>query len=74
MAPYLTRHDIRAGDLLVKQGDSDHSMYFLAQGTVQVFVTGVAAGSSKLAILRPGAVIGEAGLFATGLAWPASRR
>jgi CRP-like cAMP-binding protein len=66
VAPYLTRHEIRAGDLLVKQGDSDHSMYFLAQGTVQVFVTGVAAGSSKLSILRPGAVIGEAGLFGDG--------
>ena len=66
VAPYLTRHDIRSGDLLVKQGDSDHSMYFLAQGTVQVFVTGVTAGSSKLAILRPGAVIGEAGLFGDG--------
>ena len=66
IAPYLTRHEIRAGDLLVKQGDSDHSMYFLGQGTVQVFVTGVAAGGAKLAILRPGAVIGEAGLFGDG--------
>lgn len=66
VAPYLTRHEIRSGDLLIKQGDSDHSMYFLAQGTVQVFVTGVAAGSSRLAILRPGAAIGEAGLFGDG--------
>ena len=66
VAPYLTRHDIRAGDLLVKQGDSDHSMYFLAQGSVQVFVTGAVAGSSRLAILRPGSVIGEAGLFGDG--------
>jgi len=66
VAPYLTQHEIRAGDLLIKQGDSDHSMYFLGQGTVQVFVTGAAAGTGRLAILRPGAVIGEAGLFADG--------
>lgn len=66
VAPYLTRHDIRSGDLLVKQGDSDHSMYFLAQGSVQVFVTGAAPGTSKLAILRSGSVIGEAGLFGDG--------
>ena len=66
IAPYLTRHDIRSGDLLVKQGDSDHSRYFLAQGSVQVFVTGAPAGTSKLAILRPGSVIGEAGLFGDG--------
>lgn len=66
VAPYLTRHDIRSGDLLIKQGDSDHSMYFLAQGSVQVFVTGAPQGTSKLAILRPGSVIGEAGLFGDG--------
>jgi CRP/FNR family cyclic AMP-dependent transcriptional regulator len=66
VAPYLTKHDIRAGDLLIKQGDSDHSMYFLAQGSVQVFVAGAAPGTSRLAILRPGSVIGEAGLFGDG--------
>jgi CRP/FNR family transcriptional regulator, cyclic AMP receptor protein len=66
VAPYLTRHDIRAGDLLIKQGDSDHSMYFLGQGSVQVFVTGAPQGTSRLAILRAGSVIGEAGLFGDG--------
>ncbi len=66
VAPYLVRSDIRAGDLLVKQGDSDHSMYFLAQGSVQVFVTGAPPGSSRLAILRSGSVIGEGGLFGDG--------
>jgi CRP/FNR family transcriptional regulator, cyclic AMP receptor protein len=66
VAPYLSRHEIRAGDLLVKQGDSDHSMYFLGQGNVQVFVSGAAAGTSRLTILRPGAVVGEAGLFGDG--------
>ena len=40
IAPYLTRHEIRSGDLLIKQGDADRSMYFLAQGSLQVFVTG----------------------------------
>jgi len=66
IAPYLTRHDIRSGDLLIKQGDADRSMYFLAQGTLQVFVTGGPPGSNRIAILRAGSVIGEPGLFNDG--------
>jgi CRP/FNR family transcriptional regulator, cyclic AMP receptor protein len=63
IAPYLTRHDIRAGDLLIKQGDTDRTMYFLGQGSLQVFVTGGPPGSNRIAILRAGSVIGEPGLF-----------
>lgn len=63
---YLTRHELRAGDLLVKQGDHDRTAYFLGQGSLQVFVTGAAPGVSRIAILRPGAICGEPGLFADG--------
>jgi CRP-like cAMP-binding protein len=63
IAPYLTRHEIRAGDLLIKQGDTDRSMYFLAQGSLQGFVTGGPPGSNRIAILRAGSVVGEPGLF-----------
>jgi CRP/FNR family cyclic AMP-dependent transcriptional regulator len=66
VAPYLTRHEIRSGDLLIKQGDADRSMYFLAQGSLQVFVTGGVPGSSRIAILRAGSVVGEPGLFNDG--------
>jgi CRP-like cAMP-binding protein len=66
---YLTRHDIRAGDLLIKQGEGERTMYLLERGSLQVFVTvsaGAAPGSRRVAILRPGAVVGEAGLFGEG--------
>ena len=66
IAPYLTRHDIRAGDLLIKQGDTHRSMYFLGQGSLQVFVTGGPPGSNRIAILRAGSVVGEPGLFTDG--------
>jgi CRP-like cAMP-binding protein len=66
IAPYLTVHEIRAGDLLIKQGDTDRTMYFLAQGTLQVFVTGGPPGSNRIAILRAGSVVGEPGLFSDG--------
>ena len=60
---YLTRHEIRAGELLLKQGEQDRTLYFLGQGSLQVYATG---GTNKIAILRPGAMCGEPGLFADG--------
>lgn len=63
--PYFTRHEIRAGDLLIKQGDTDRAMYFLEQGSLQVFVTGGPPGT-RIAILRPGSVVGEPGVFGDG--------
>jgi CRP-like cAMP-binding protein len=66
IAPYFTRHDVRSGDLLVKQGDTDRTMYALGQGSLQIFVSGAAPGSSRIAILRAGAVVGETGLFSDG--------
>jgi CRP-like cAMP-binding protein len=59
---FLTRHEIRSGDLLVKQGEHDRTMYLLESGTLQVFVQPPKAGA-RLSILRAGSVVGEAGLF-----------
>lgn len=64
LAPYLSRHDLRAGDLLIRQGDKDRSAYLLEQGNLQVFVTGGPPGRTRISILRPGSLVGEAGLFA----------
>lgn len=64
---YLTRHEVRSGDLLVKQGDHDRAVYFLGQGSLQVYVTGAVPGTARIGILRPGAICGEPGLFSDGL-------
>lgn len=66
IVPYLTQHDIRSGDMLIKQGDNDRSMYFLGRGSLQVFMTGGPPGSNRIAILRAGSVVGEPGLFIDG--------
>jgi CRP-like cAMP-binding protein len=63
---YLTQHELRSGDLLIKQADRDRTIYFLGQGSMQVYVTGGAPGSSRIAILRPGAICGEPGIFGDG--------
>jgi CRP/FNR family cyclic AMP-dependent transcriptional regulator len=66
LGAYLTPHEMRAGDLLVKQGDRDRTIYFLAQGSLQAFVSGGAPGAGRIAILRAGSICGEPGLFADG--------
>jgi CRP-like cAMP-binding protein len=63
---YLTRHEVRAGDLLLKQGELDRTVYFVGQGMLQVYVTGGAPGANKIGILRAGSMVGEPGLFADG--------
>ena len=63
LAPYLARHSLRAGHLLIRQGDADRTAYFVEQGNLQVFVTG-GAGGPRVTILRPGSLVGEPGLFA----------
>lgn len=60
---YLVRHEIRAGDLLIRQGDRERTMYLLESGNLQVFVNQGTPGTHRLAILRPGSVAGEVGLF-----------
>ena len=61
---YLTRHELRSGDLLIKQGDHDRTVYFLEAGSLQVFVSGQpAGGGQRIAILRAGSMVGEPGLF-----------
>jgi CRP/FNR family cyclic AMP-dependent transcriptional regulator len=63
---YLTRHEVRMGDVVIRQGEHDRTLYLLAKGTMQVYVTGAPPGTSRMALLRPGALIGEPGLFADG--------
>ena len=60
---YLVRHEIRAGDLLIRQGDHDRTMALLESGNLEVFVNQGTPGTHRLAILRPGSVAGEVGLF-----------
>lgn len=66
LAGYMTRHDVRAGDVLIRQGDTDRAMYLIGAGTFQVYVDGAAPGTSKVALLRAGAICGEPSLFSDG--------
>lgn len=61
---YFTRHALRSGELLIRQGEVDRSVYFLGQGTLQVYADDGAANGTRVVMLRSGAMVGETGLFA----------
>jgi CRP/FNR family transcriptional regulator, cyclic AMP receptor protein len=63
LAGYLQQHQLRVGDILVRFHDMDRVMYFLESGTLQVYVPDSAPARRPVAILRPGAVVGEPSLF-----------
>jgi len=62
---YLSQQQVRSGELIIKQGNIDRQAYFLGQGTLQVYIKG-AVPNSRIAILRAGSIVGEAGLFSSG--------
>ncbi len=61
--PFLARQETRAGELLMREGERDRTMYFLERGTLQVFTSTPKPGAGRLSILRAGSVVGEAALF-----------
>jgi CRP-like cAMP-binding protein len=64
LAPYLVKRELHAGELLIRQGDLERAAYLVEQGNLQVFVSGAWQGSPGVALLRPGALVGEPSLFA----------
>ena len=58
---YLIRREMKSGDVLIYQGDSDRTMYFIESGTLQVYVRGTATSAAKIALLRAGAISGRSG-------------
>ncbi len=63
IANYLIPFEMKAGEVLIQQGETDRVCYFLGRGSLQVYVTGGPPGSSQIAILRAGAIVGEPSLF-----------
>lgn len=63
LSSYLTHHEVPRGTELIREGEVDRSVYFLAQGSLQLFRRDVAPGAPRVVMLRPGSVVGESGLF-----------
>jgi CRP/FNR family transcriptional regulator, cyclic AMP receptor protein len=60
---FLTRYELANGERLIRQGDHDRVMYLIEAGAFQVFSDQRDGQPRRVAILRPGAVVGEPALF-----------
>lgn len=62
VADYLQPHRYERGHVLISQGASDRTLYFLESGDLKVDVR-TPQGLAQLAILGPGTVVGEGSFF-----------
>ncbi len=63
LGAYLIRRSVKSGDVLIRQGDSDRSTFFVESGTLLVHTHRAADTASPIALLRAGAIVGEPALF-----------
>jgi MFS superfamily sulfate permease-like transporter len=66
-ARHLTRQVHPAGGVIIREGDSDRSLYLLAAGTVSVLVGGTGDGLHRIGSFSPGTVFGEIAFLDAGL-------
>ena len=62
LASYLQPFDLSAGQVLIDQGASDRTLFFIESGALSVHLIGD-RGQMQLAILNPGSVVGEGAFF-----------
>jgi CRP-like cAMP-binding protein len=65
-AEELRRVDLRAGDVLFRQGDEADGLYIVAAGSLGVYARLPGGGESALAVLGAGEVVGELALVDGG--------
>ena len=62
LAPYLQPCPVRTGQVPIRQGDKDRTLFFIESGTLTVHLED-AHGRMQLAVLAPGTVVGEGAFF-----------
>ena len=60
---FLIPFEMKTDEVLIEQGETDRSCYFVGRGSVQVYCSGGPPGESRIAILRSGSLVGEPSLF-----------
>jgi SulP family sulfate permease len=65
LLPYLTRRELAAGQILIRQGDPAEELLFLEYGQLTVRLEADEGAPVRVRTLRPGAVVGEMGLYSS---------
>jgi CRP/FNR family transcriptional regulator, cyclic AMP receptor protein len=63
VASYLVRQELRSGDALVRRHERGSAAYLIESGTLLVHPTPSPRSAASVALLRAGALVGEAALF-----------
>ena len=63
LARYMAMDRLRPGQHLIRQGERQRTLYFLGEGHLQMTMDEAPFGRFRTELLRPGAVVGESGLF-----------
>jgi CRP/FNR family cyclic AMP-dependent transcriptional regulator len=62
LGEYMQSFELPAGQVLINQGAQDRTLFFIESGVLSVHLAG-SKGQMQLAILNPGAVVGEGAFF-----------
>ena len=62
LSRYLQPHPVRVGQVAIRQGDTDRTLFFIESGTLTAHLED-ALGRMRLAVLAPGTVVGEGAFF-----------
>jgi CRP-like cAMP-binding protein len=62
LSEYLARDEVERGQVLISQGSLDRTLYFVESGMLRVHY-GSRSGEMHIALLGPGAVVGEGAFF-----------
>lgn len=62
LAPYLQPYPARTGQVPIRQGDKDRTLFFIESGALTVHLEDP-RGRMQLAVLAPGTVVGEGAFF-----------
>jgi CRP/FNR family cyclic AMP-dependent transcriptional regulator len=62
VASYLQPFDLAAGQVLIVQGATDRTVFFIESGALSVHLLGE-SGQMQLAILNSGSIVGEGSFF-----------
>lgn len=63
LGAFMQRYELRSGDSIIRFRDMDRALYLLESGSLQVYVPDSGPVRRPVAILRPGAIVGEPSLF-----------
>lgn len=59
LSAIMTIQELRGGDYLIEEGDTDNALHVMAEGSIEVVKRTAADGTASIAVIREGDLAGE---------------